>query len=411
MTRGILLTGVFCLSCLAVSSRTLGDQMNRAPIGGQGVYAAGSGPGRTEDTLTVYDTPGHRKMQAKERMCSAAPELPADQGLVKVTGVTEGDGSASATFKDRSLGSGCLYTVGGEFVPDGGVAGGPATSPATWSGTFNKRVQVTVKGITIVEGAIQDGVEGASNWAAVRSSDKYAIAEVTIDPDNSDAANSVDWSAGEQIAGKPKQRKLSLAEPVVVNVKVKGTDGNPPSTAELNLWVLWATMTPVVDGDKMPDGCKLQYPYGAQKPGPETDADGGSGKVCLVTALSPQGVNGVVKGGWGLHFQKWRHQLTDGQHTLGGWDTGWEEDPFGEANVSLVPDANDRLYAIDGPTVGQWHGATQSCSRNDNFQGWVEWHGTKCSSEAGWYYRATWTNGANPAVSPNDIKIGSLPRD
>jgi hypothetical protein len=265
---------------------------------------------------------------------------------------------------------------------------------------------VKVTGITIVSGATQSGVTGASNWAAVKSND-YAIAQVSIDPDTAAAATRITWSTGEAVTGQPKQRKIPLSSSAKITVKATGND-DAHTSASLDLWVLWATIDIQTSGSKPAGAPNFSHLDGTQTLGPVTYGNlWGAGKMCGVVKLTPSGVGAVVTSGWDIKRDRISRDYVDSGKSLAYWEETWHDDDTTDADESLTPDTQDQLYVIDNPNVGP--AATFECETNNNFREYLYWNGRTASDYAPWHYHAKWqVAGGVQTISPNDVGTGAM---
>jgi len=94
----------------------------------------------------------------------------------------------------------------------------------------------------------------------------------------------------------------------------------------------------------------------------------------VVATLLPQNVNTVIKKGWQIN--RW-----------------------------VIPDADDKIYDIDGPTVGIGFNINHTAETYASFSQWVTWNGEQCSDSAqgGWHYFAAVDADKNfDAAKPKD---------
>ena len=68
----------------------------------------------------------------------------------------------------------------------------------------------------------------------------------------------------------------------------------------------------------------------------------------------------------------------------------------------MIPDSDDKIYVIDGPTCGLNFNVNHTKEVYDQFREWVEWNGVKCSDDYYWYYQARVDDDLDAANKPNN---------
>lgn len=265
--------------------------------------------------------------------------------------------------------------------------------------------------LTVISGATQKNVIGAKNWAAVRHDSESVVVQATTKPDKMSAWKQIQWSgdAGVPVSGKPNQRRIPRAKSA--RHRLKASLGG--TTAELDLWVIWATVTVRTKAtDSIPKGSARfgKHFDGTEKLGAITYDDGkqAAGKIAASAKITPRGIHRVVTEGWMFRRQKQGVRFGNGNVEF-KWRK-WDEEPDDSEPefLRLTPDAEDQIYDIDAPTIGGAH-------RNDtneayiNFRQWVQWNEERCSDYAPWYWRAQWDFLHDPQVVHKQVGLGARP--
>ena len=257
---------------------------------------------------------------------------------------------------------------------------------------------VKVVSITVISGATQTNVTGDSNWAAVWDDTPGAdvIIEVTLDPNTDAAAAVVTWTGGDPVTfpvNMPRQRKVSKG--TSAKTTVNATCGS--SSAELDVWILLATVTIQMAGTTPPNAVQFGNLLDQTENLGAVSYDGGAkaaGKDVAIGQLSPPGVHAVVDSGWTFKRDKWSHKFYDAVASV--FDTNWNDDTSLPEFQILIPDSDDRIYDTDGPTIGLV--VFNNCGEiYTNFRQWVEWNGQIAVMQfAYWSWKAKKKVGAMP---------------
>lgn len=311
----------------------------------------------------------------------------------------------------------CQVTVGYSETP----------GTTTWVGTVTCDAQPNsgeLVSITVTSGATQTNVTGDQNWAAVKKSGDKVVIQVTVKPDTLEVANMIEWTNGTAVEGNNKQRTVDKGTSAMTAVKAQLGTGYLGSLVEVDIWILWATIevltksTDVKPANAPKFGDLLDK---TEKLGPVTFAGGtvGAGKICAIATLTPPGVNAVVKAGWKFRRDRFFHTFIDG--VAGGInDANWVDDTSDGTETNLVPDANDKIYDIDGPNVAVF-GSKADTQVYANFREYVQWNPT--AAEAGtppatgkpttsdygnWYWKGRWQAASNPQITLTDVGTGNI---
>jgi hypothetical protein len=273
-----------------------------------------------------------------------------------------------------------------------------------------------------VTNASQENLTGDKNWAAVRQPGAEAVIRaVTAPHDSAEEWRQIQWSGdGEPVKGKPNERRLSLEKSAKRHVEVRVGE----TSDHLDLWILWAGITILTSGprpagsapfdlgmrDNTQDLGAVTYQTVTSSVVNEAAGEfvnnmGASGKVAPVAVLSPKGVNGVVKSGWAFQREVWSRNFMDGRESVGTNKT-WTRDTSKPAYLRLTPDANDKIYDLDGPDL-RW--GSQTSETYNNFRQWIEWNGKTCSEYAAWYWKARWRVDRDPRkqITLNELATGN----
>jgi hypothetical protein len=275
--------------------------------------------------------------------------------------------------------------------------------------------------ITVTRNATPAG--GAKSWAAVKKATDEVIVEATTSPNTEECWKSIRWSGDSGSPGdKSNQRRLSRATSKKLHVEAE-LGGVKDS---LDVWILWATVT-ILTNDKTPANSAK---FGGDADGTEnlgavvydsifsredgTRYQSVSGKVAVFAIITPKGAGQVIQSGWSLKRERWSHDWMDGKKNKEGntrsslWNTDWVDDTSLAPNLRLTPDADEKIYDIDGPNVRPGLGQSKSYQSYNNFRQFVHWNGEICSEKAGWYFRARWRE-SPPNVTYKDLGRGYQP--
>lgn len=282
--------------------------------------------------------------------------------------------------------------------------------------------------LTVTQNATQENVIGEKNWATVQAISSEVTVEVTTAPhNNADEWKQIHWSGdtGKPVPGKANSRKLSRA--VSKKYHVEASLGGV--TDFVDVWILWATIEILTTGTRPANAApfdpgsrdetdklgavtykSLTSSVVDERAGVFVNNTGASGKIVGVATLSPKGVYQVVVSGWSFERQVWTHNWIDGVKAAGTNDA-WTRDTSQPRYLRLKPDANDKIYDLDGPDI-RW--GKRSAETYNNFRQWIEWNNEKCSEHTLWYWQARWRLHEDPSkqISLNDLGAGkniSLP--
>ena len=251
------------------------------------------------------------------------------------------------------------------------------------------------------------------------------IVEATTDPNTPNCWSQIAWSgdSGSPVPGQPNQRQLSRSSSTHYHIQAELGGAKD----DLDIWVIWASIQVMTSGQTPPNSAKFGGDAdGTEKLGPVTydslfsREDGtryqsASGKVALYAVITPKGVGKIITSGWAFKRERWGHDWVDGTKRSPGdtrssfWNTDWVDDTSLPANLRLSPDADDKIYDIDGPNVRAGLGQKRIYETYNNFRQWIEWNNEVCSEKAEWYWRARWRENAKPNVTLNDLGSGKKP--
>jgi hypothetical protein len=285
--------------------------------------------------------------------------------------------------------------------------------------------------LSILGKASQKNVKAEKTWVALRKDgDAALVLEATTSPKNSaDEWKLIQWSGdSEAVALRPNQRKIPLAASKKFHVEAKLGDGPAES---VDVWVLWASVEIKTSGRRpLPsaafdqgtrDGtdelgavtyASLSSSVIDEKAGIFVDNRGASAKVAPVATLTPKGIRDVLSGGLTFEREVWSHTWSDGGKTK-GWNDTWTKDTSNPRYLKLMPDADDRIYDLDGPDL-RW--GQKNYETYNNFRQWITWNGERCSDYAPWFWQARWSLDRDPGkqitlnqVGPASIKLPDKP--
>jgi hypothetical protein len=313
-------------------------------------------------------------------------------------------------------------------------------------------VGVTLTGLTVVSNSATQ--IDATNWAAVKSSstNDYVYIQATLSTDDTNAANQIQWSAGEKVPGNPFAVRVTKTNSV--ETTVTATLGSTNMTVKV--WIVWATcnfdmnsndtlstvtsgaltflnprLLEPFDNDNLGAGYfnwSQQYFDTAITASGSIIANQAAGKMCVTASITPAGINkvtGINSLGWRIFQQRNCEAFKNGTlvsnaddpiDTTGDWVSDSDADASGK-NMTTEPDSNDKLYHSDAATYPTARfGANNSAAEYSNFKDLVIWNGQLCSSTNNfWHCNFAWTPTSNPQQANNwgfntpDLNTGNPP--
>jgi len=259
------------------------------------------------------------------------------------------------------------------------------------------------------------GIVKPKNWAAVKKDSDPIIVTAITDPNNMKAWKKIKWSGdcGKPVDGQPNKRRLSRAASKRYHV-VAELGGE---TDHADVWILWAEITTLCakSDSTPPNSPKYKDIYAKVKRFDNTEMLGerhwginksrGAGKTAHIAKLTPKGVNQVVKGGWKFLRQKTGCRWSD-KVCFPKWPP-WQKDHSEPDCLDETPDAEDRIYDIDAPTIGG-DGSANTYEAYINFRQYVKWDGEQCCDYAFWHWQARWEYMADPESVFMDVGKGLI---
>jgi hypothetical protein len=271
--------------------------------------------------------------------------------------------------------------------------------------------------LTVIQNATQNNVTGAKNWATIKKPTDHAIVEATTSPNTEEAWKKIRWSGdvGTLVKGKLNQRRLSrsASKKYHVEAELGGVKDY------VDVWVLWATITILTKNtDKIPKNSAkfLQLYDGTEILGVRyyNNGNAAAGKVAPFAIITPKGVHEVVKSGWEFKRECFARVWKEGKKFKPGdgpdnyWNTKWGDDTSFASRLRLIPDSEDKIYDIDGPSIeGK---TTYDVEIYYNFRQWIEWNGGLdgkfCSPYAPWYFKGHWRSVVREPIKVTMVKVG-----
>jgi hypothetical protein len=290
----------------------------------------------------------------------------------------------------------------------GGSAAGGAVTACDDAAKSCKLVSITV-----VQNATQHNVTGAKNWAAVKKATDDVIVEATTTPNNDSCWACINWSgdAGKPVAGKANQRSFSRSVSKKIHVAAELGGGKD----DLDIWVLWAKVKINTNNQTPPNAVQYGGRYdGTENLGTQTYDGGNSavGKVVPEATITPAGVHDVVKSDWAFRRERISHDWNDGVKVTvpDYWNATWTDDTSDASFQKLIPDADDKIYDRDAPSIIDAGG--NDYETYNNFREWIEWSGMTtnegCSDKAEWYWKGVWQKAAAPQVTTKEVGTGNI---
>jgi len=309
----------------------------------------------------------------------------------------------------------CKVTVGYSETPGTKTWTGSATcAPRPNSGELLS--------ITVTSGATQTNVTGAKNWAAIKSAGSTVGIQATYKPNVAAVANLIVWTGGTPVAGDNSQSTVDKGTSARTTVTAAIGD---PLAKDLDVWILWVTITVEVAGTTPANAVQFGASYDATENLGGRSYAGGTvavGKVVPVGTISPAGAGAVVTGGWNFRRDRWFKSFADGVVTPGPGspngitDAGWVDDTSFAVFQRLTPDANDKIYDRDAPNVARF-GNTTDTQVYANFREYVQWNPTAAETAARtpttsdyalWYWKGRWQVASAPQITLKDAGTGNI---
>jgi hypothetical protein len=219
--------------------------------------------------------------------------------------------------------------------------------------TFNVQVtNITIQALTVVSNSATQ--IDATNWAVVKSpTNDYVVVQATLNYTNdwivTNAATAIQWTGGEAMPGNPLQRRVTKTNSVETTV----TASLNSTTTNLNVWVIWATMTIQTSGANTSplsltnisanDGTEI---LGIRYFTTTSGKAGVAGKICGIATITPSGVHSIIKNGWDFFQKKNTETFVDGTIYPAWSFPPWTPDGpyFVNYTKTIVPDNTDKLY-------------------------------------------------------------------
>ncbi len=166
---------------------------------------------------------------------------------------------------------------------------------------------------------------------------------------------------------------------------------------DLDVWVIWATVTPRFTDNKTPydsgtdTGDQANFPYyaGGTELGAEnqlTDYSWLGFKTEIKGQLAPSGVNQIIKSGWVFYQTVTYNVFLNNTSASTGSGVNAPDTVFNSYGADMedkTPDPNDQIFVLDGPGAYNFNTIKQMM----NFQTWVYWNGQVASDPAQWWIR------------------------
>lgn len=282
-------------------------------------------------------------------------------------------------------------------------------------------IEYKLVSITVKANATQNGVTGNKNWVAVKKDADEIIVEAVTSPDNIQGWQKINWwgDKGDEVPGKPNQRKLSRSESKTLEIEADLGGVND----KLSIWVVWAEITIHTSGTTPKNSKQFSAVTFAEKENlgavinNSFGLESARGKVALVAQITPAGINQVAASGWAFKRERISRDWVDGaKRDVGNgvknyWNTQWVDDTSKPEATMLTPTNDpasksvDQIFDIDGPDTA-W-GSKDSETYN-NFRQWIEWNNEKCSDYALWYWKASWQNAYTPKITLKEVGTGNI---
>jgi hypothetical protein len=293
--------------------------------------------------------------------------------------------------------------------------------------TFNVQVtNVTLQSLTVVSNSATQ--IDAMNWAVVKSlTNDYVIVQAVLNYTNdwilTNVAMAIQWTGGEAVPGNPLQRRVTKTNSV--ETTVAASLGS--STTNLNVWVIWATVTNQITGINtsplsftalgLPDdNLSTQY-YDRSTIGvyPASEFDHTNlvvGKICVVATVTPVGVHSVITNGWDVVQMKTSTGFTNGVNEFSYPPWTYDGPDQVNTNKTVIPDSNDKLYTIDGPNLDLFLEYIYNYDSREHYincYDYITWKSQTCSDTNNfWHFEARWKTNQIPQFNNLDFGNGTI---
>ena len=219
------------------------------------------------------------------------------------------------------------------------------------------------------------------------------------------------WSGGQAVPGNPVQRQVSAATSLETNV----TASLGSYTLRMDVWVIWGTVQILTIGQNPSNAPPLALlpPAYTNEFGPllVLNGAGAVGLECAVATITPTDLHTVITNGWNFRQEVWDHDFKDGAPSPGFFDTNWVDDSGNQFWKTLIPDAQDVIYYVDGPIMASF-GATNCAERYMKLHDWIEWNGTVASDGTkgtdSFPTAAEWQSTASPQIITMNLGGGYI---
>jgi hypothetical protein len=186
-----------------------------------------------------------------------------------------------------------------------------------------------------------------------------------------------------------------------------------------DIWIVWVEMelrnSGMMSETNRPELIAQAFP----RLGPMTDEAGdithaeSAGNVEIVGRILPVGAHTAVKGGWMFVRHISQVVCINGLYRQVDVNKGDPSDPL---LMDLVPEGDDRIYDIDGPTsLLLTFEVLHTDETYDTFAEHVTWNGARASGDLEWHYQAWIDDDLDAANKPrnrdtvlNEVGPGAL---
>jgi hypothetical protein len=204
-------------------------------------------------------------------------------------------------------------------------------------------------------------------------------------------------TGGQPVPGNPLQREI----PTTNSVETTVTASLGSSTTNLNVWVIWSTITILTSGMD-PTNAPSFIPAGqSNQLGVVfySNSNSAAGQICAVVTITPAGVHSVITNGWNVFQYRMSHDFDDGQPSTKYFDSTWQADGPAPDFKTVIPSSSDMLYTIDGPNIGDFFD-TNSSETYNNFYDYITWNSQICCSTNNfWYFEGRWKTNQTPQIT------------
>jgi hypothetical protein len=219
---------------------------------------------------------------------------------------------------------------------------------------------ITLQSLTVVSNSAVP-IGGTNNWAAVMTAtNDWVYVQATLSMADTNAANQIQWSAGEKVPGNPFAVRVTKTNDV--ETTVTATLGS--TNLSLNVWIVWANLQINESGTLDPEDkasaliAGNPWPYymgGGDSLGPDSVLSNpyitycfAIGKIEAKATLEPTGIHNLMTNVWHMHryvqFMAWTNGILAALNT-----NNFTRDDTSAGNFMCLISTNGDIFDLDAP--------------------------------------------------------------